>query len=352
MIKAVIRHRDFIFRRAATTSRGTLHSKSVHFIVLYDDANPFVSGIGECSVFPGLSMDDVENFSTKLEEVAQMINKGWFNLNAPLYGFPSINFALETAFRDLENKGTRILYPSKFTSGEDFIPINGLIWMGNLEDMVKQINQKLNEGFTCLKMKIGALDFNEEYLILSAIRKEYKEEELEIRLDANGAFQPDDALELLYRLSDLGIHSIEQPILPSQLEEMAALCETTPVPIALDEELIGKYPVENKRQLLKLINPQYIVLKPGLLGGIKSCEEWIKVAGEQETGWWITSSLETNIGLNAIAQWTYTLNSSMPQGLSTGGLFVNNIDSPLALAGEKLYYFPRKKWDLSLFTSK
>jgi o-succinylbenzoate synthase len=352
MIKASIKYREFKFRLPATTSRGTLHSKSVYYIVLYEDSNPFESGIGECSLFPGLSMDDTEGFVEKLKEIVDLINQGWYNLKTPVPGFPSINFALEIAIKDLESKGSKILFPSEFTEGKMPVRINGLIWMGSKNDIIRQIDEKLNEGFTCVKMKIGALDFDEEYEILASLRKRYKKEDLEIRLDANGAFPADEALEYLYRLSDLSVHSVEQPILPSQLEEMAALCETTPIPVALDEELIGKYPIENKRQLLKMIKPQYIVLKPGLLGGLKSCEEWIQVAEDSNIGWWITSALETNIGLNAIAQWTFTLKNKMAQGLGTGTLFENNIDSPLAVAGEKLYYFPRKKWDLSLFTSK
>ena len=352
MIKAILRYNEFRFRKPATTSRGKLLRKPVYFILLYDSSLPFVHGIGECSLFPGLSMDDVNGYQKKVQEIVELINKGWFNLKTSQYSYPSINFAIETALKDLEQKGSKILYPSALTEGRDSIPINGLIWMGMPEDMNSQIDQKLAQGFHCLKLKIGALDFEDEYEIISRIRNRYKAEDLEIRLDANGAFPPEDALEYLYRLSDLDIHSIEQPILPSQLDEMAALCETSPLPVALDEELIGKYPYENKLQLLTMINPEYIVLKPGLLGGIGSCEEWIEIANKLKIGWWITSSLETNIGLNVIAQWTYTLNSSLPQGLSTGDLFENNIESPLALQGEKLYYFPQKKWDLSMFFSK
>ena len=352
MIKAVIRYKEFRFVIPAVTSRGTLISKPVYFLILYDDSRPFTYGIGECSLFPGLSMDDVPEYKKKLEEIVNLINKGWFNLNVPLYSYPSINFAIETALRDLEQKGSKILYPSAFTEGKYPIHINGLIWMGSIPEMNAQINQKLELGFHCLKLKIGALDFDDEYELISRIRKRYKVEDLEIRLDANGAFRSNEALEYLYRLSDLDIHSIEQPILPSQLDEMAILCETSPIPIALDEELIGKYPLENKQQLLKIVNPRYIVLKPGLLGGINSCLEWIEAANEQEIGWWVTSSLETNIGLNVIAQWTYTLKNPMVQGLGTGTMFVNNIESPLALVGEKLYYFPRKKWNLSIFVNK
>jgi O-succinylbenzoate synthase len=352
MIKAVYRYKEFRFRQPARTSRCTLKSKKVYFLLLYDDKMPFLYGIGECSVFPGLSMDDTDGFEKKLSEIVDLINRGWFNLKTPIYAYPSINFGIETALRDLELSGSKIFYPSDFTDGKDFIRINGLIWMGSKQEMRQQIDQKLSLGFHCLKLKIGSLLFEDEYTLLSAIRNRYSVDDLEIRLDANGAFQPEEALEILYRLSDLQIHSIEQPILPSQLEEMAALCETTPIPIALDEELIGKYPFENKLQLLKLINPHYIVLKPGLLGGINACNEWIEVAEQMNVGWWITSSLETNIGLNVIAQWSYTLDNKITQGLGTGTLFENNIDSPLAVTGEKLYYFPRKKWDLSEFISK
>lgn len=349
MIKAVIRYNEFRFSRPATTSRGILTSKPVYFIMLFDNSQPEIFGIGECSMFPGLSMDDVKGYEKKIEEIVDLINKGWYNFNAPIYAYPSINFALETAMKDLEKNGSKILYPSAFTEGKEPIIINGLIWIGSEEEMNAQIDRKLELGYRCLKLKIGALDFETEFEIVARIRKRYRADDLEIRLDANGSFQPNEALEYLYRLSDLEIHSIEQPILPSQLDEMAALCETTPIPIALDEELIGKYSPENKEQLLKIIHPQYIVLKPGLLGGIGSCEEWIDAANRQNIGWWVTSSLETNIGLNVIAQWAHTLNNLMAQGLSTGELFVNNIGSPLALMGEKLYYFPRKKWDFSLF---
>lgn len=352
MIKAVIRYNEFKFSKPAVTSRGTLLIKPVYYIVLYDDTDPFKTGIGECSLFPGLSMDDTKEYKEKIKEIVDLINKGYYNLNIPLYAYPSINFALETALKDLEQEGSKILYPSAFTQGKEFIVINGLIWMGTLQEMYAQIEQKLNSGFRCLKLKIGAIDFDEEYEMIASIRKRFKAEDLEMRLDANGAFHPANALEYLYRISDLEVHSIEQPILPSQLDEMAALCETSPIPIALDEELIGKYPIENKLQLLKMVNPKYIVLKPGLLGGIGSCKEWIEVANKLNIGWWITSSLETNIGLNAIAQWTFTLNNTMAQGLGTGTLFKNNIESPLAVMGEKLYYFPRKKWDLSMFFTK
>lgn len=349
MIKASVRYQEFDYRKPAVTSRGSYANKKVYFLLLYDEEMPLIQGIGECSVFPGLSMDDVDGFEEKLNEIVDLINKGWFNLKTPIYSWPSINFAIETALKDLDAKGSKVLYPSEFTEGKSAIPINGLIWMGKMQDMHTEIEQKLSNGFSCIKIKIGALNFSDEYNLLKSIRKNYSAKELEIRVDANGAFSPDEAPEILIKLSELELHSVEQPILPSQIEDMAMLCDTSPVPIALDEELIGKYPAENKMQLLNIIRPQYIVLKPGLLGGIQSCDEWIELAEASGIGWWITSALETNIGLNAIAQWTYTLNSPLHQGLSTGSLFENNIESPLALAGEKLYYFPRKKWDLTHF---
>jgi o-succinylbenzoate synthase len=345
MIKAVIRNKEFKFCKPASTSRGTLYTKKVWFIILYDSDNPLCRGIGECSVFPGLSMDDVEGFEKKLSDIINMINNGVLGLKTPMRDWPSINFAIETAFTDLKNGGERIIYPSDFTSGRGSILINGLIWMGLKDEMTRQIDEKLNLGFRCLKMKIGSLDFEEELNILHQLRNRYSPDELEIRVDANGAFSPYEALEKLKRLSEYELHSIEQPILSAQLDEMASLCRLSPIPIALDEELIGKYPIENKQRLLKIVKPQFIVLKPGLLGGIKSCDEWICVANEMNIGWWVTSSLETNIGLNAIAQWTYTLKNPIHQGLSTGNLFENNIASPLAVTGEKLYYFPKKKWD-------
>lgn len=351
MIKAISRYHRFEFEQPAVTSRGILLNKDVFFILLFDSKNPEVAGIGECSVFPGLSMDDVDGFEKKLNRVVEQINLGRYNLKIPLHEWPSINFAVETALRDLENGGSKILYPSPFTRGNDAIKINGLIWMGNKKEMDQQIKEKLRNGFRCLKLKIGAIDFNDEYEILSYLRNNFKKEDMEIRVDANGAFSPKEAPDKINLLAELEIHSIEQPILPGQLEEMAVICEKSPIPVALDEELIGKYPIENKLQLLKIIRPQYIVLKPGILGGIKACQEWIKLAYEMGIGWWITSSLETNIGLNAIAQWTYTLNNQMHHGLSTGSLFKNNIYCPLALNKEKLYYFPRKNWDLRLFTS-
>jgi o-succinylbenzoate synthase len=267
--------------------------------------------------------------------------------NIELSAFPAIRFGLETAILDLEHGGKRLLYPSGFTTGATGIPINGLIWMGNKPEMLSRITEKLDQGFKVLKMKVGALSFDDELEILHALRKENPPAQLELRLDANGAWQPNEALEKLKVLSEYGIHSVEQPIAAGTPEAMARVCTISPIPIALDEELIGVHTPEQKEQLLATINPHFIILKPSLLGGFTASEEWINLAEKQGTGWWVTSALESNIGLNAIAQWTATLNTTLPQGLGTGSLFANNIPSPLTVTGSRLFYRPEKAWNLS-----
>jgi o-succinylbenzoate synthase len=349
MIKAKTAYLEFKFQRPATTSRGTHLSKKVHFIILYHTDDPSMAGIGECSLFSNLSYDDVKGFRDKLDQTVERINQGDYLTDSSLAEWPSISFALETAWKDLRTMGSKLLYPSDFTEGKDSLGINGLIWMSNKEEMIRQIHQRLNDGFSCLKLKIGSLDLNEEFEVLRFIREHYSVDELEIRVDANGAFKAGEALEVIKILSDFELHSIEQPIAPGHPEEMAKICELSSIPVALDEELIGKFSMASKRKLLHNIKPKYLVLKPGLLGGLTASKEWIDLAGENGTGWWITSSLETNIGLNAIAQWTYTLQNQIYHGLSTGSLYTNNIPSPLYLHGERLYYSTERKWDLSAF---
>jgi O-succinylbenzoate synthase len=348
MIQAKTIYRKFRFQRPAATSRGTFQFKKVHFILLYHTDEQSLAGIGECSLFPGLSYDDVKGFEEKLNNTIARINQGDYFADASLSEWPSINFALETAWKDFRNNGSKILFPSGFTEGKDSIGINGLIWMDNKEDMIRQINQKMNDGFSCLKIKIGSLDFEDEIDILKYIRTRFTSEELELRVDANGAFRFPEALEITKKLSEFDLHSIEQPIMPGHPDKMAELCELSPVPIALDEDLIGKHSHTSRKALLDRIKPQYLVLKPGLLGGITSCKDWISLAEENKIRWWITSALETNIGLNAIAQWTYTLQYPVYHGLSTGSLFINSIPSPLYLHGERLFHDPERKWDLSL----
>jgi L-alanine-DL-glutamate epimerase-like enolase superfamily enzyme len=250
----------------------------------------------------------------------------------------------------LQTPGEMLLFPSEFTKGQKGIPINGLIWMGSKAEMKSRISEKLNAGYHVIKLKIGALDFQEELSILRDIRKEFSPRDLEIRVDANGAFSPDEALERLKALSDFNIHSIEQPIKPGQWEYMSRLCESSPMDIALDEELISLRKSVERKKLLQEVKPQYLILKPSLIGGMGVTREWIHLAGSIGAGWWITSALESNVGLNAIAQFTYTLKTDFPQGLGTGSLFTNNIPSPLYIQGEELFYNPDGKWDWSLIS--
>ena len=331
------------FKQASGTSRGVLTHKDTWFIQLEQNS---LKGIGECGMFKGLSIDDRANFETKLAWTCENIHLGLDELLAALIEFPSIQFGLEMAFQSLQQKDQFELFPSDFTKGKDSIPINGLIWMGDKSFMKQQIKDKLEAGFSCIKLKIGAIDFEKELELIKSIRNEFDSETIEIRVDANGAFKPDEALEKLKRLSDYNLHSIEQPIHKGSLMEMARLCADTPLPIALDEELIGVFSVTNKALLLQTIKPQYIILKPTLVGGFKGSQEWIDLAESNSIGWWVTSALESNIGLNAIAQWTYTLKSQLPQGLGTGGLFTNNIQAPLVVDSGQLFYDLKTKWNL------
>ncbi len=337
MLKASFRPYKLIFNAPGGTSRGVLTEKPSWFISVWDEKHPEKKGIGECSVLPKLSPDDRPEIEAKLKEVCQNINALRTNFHASLAPWPAIRFALETAFLDLQEGAKKILFPGPFTKGEKGIPINGLIWMGSPDEMKKQIAEKLKAGFHCLKMKIGAIDFEQEYQILKNLRRSYHSDELELRVDANGAFSFAEAPVMLERLANLSIHSIEQPIKAGQWQEMARLCETTPLPIALDEELIGITDVEEKQKMVSTIKPQYIILKPSLTGGFRASEEWITIAEKNDVGWWITSALESNTGLNAIAQWTSTLNNSLPQGLGTGQVFSNNLDSPLKIRKGELW---------------
>ncbi len=333
------------FKNPSGTSRGILKTKETWFIVLEHKGK---RGIGECGLFKGLSIDDRPDYEEKLQWVCKNIDLGLGLLLKTLVEFPSIQFGLEMAFRSLESINTFELFPSNFTKSKASIPINGLIWMGSEAFMRQQIKDKISAGFGCIKMKIGALDFLREISIIKSIRKEFSSKDIELRVDANGAFSKDDALEKLKVLSELDLHSIEQPIRQGQIEVMAKLCEMTPLPIALDEELIGVFSVTKKQELLQTINPQYIILKPSLVGGFKGSDDWIKIAENQNTGWWITSALESNVGLNAIAQYTFKKRSNLPQGLGTGALFVNNFDSPLQVKNGTLQYNKNVNWKFNL----
>lgn len=328
------------FRFPAGTSRGVLHEKPTSYLLLEHDG---CVGIGECSTILGLSIDPEDSYTAKLDELCRILTDGVSVDSIDLVDFPSISFGLETALLDLKANGSKILFPSEFTAGVSGIPINGLVWMGDKAFMQKQIREKIAAGYHCIKLKVGALDFETELEIINGIRTGFSAAEIEIRLDANGGFQPGNALEKLHKLAELQIHSIEQPIKQTQFEAMAQLCSQSPIPIVLDEELIGVKSTE-KGQLLEQIKPAYIILKPSLLGGFSQSEEWMQLAEKQGIKWWITSALESNIGLNAIAQWTYTLNSVLPQGLGTGQLYHNNVPSPLEIREAKLYYNSDGSW--------
>lgn len=344
-MKATYHKHILDFKRPSGTSRGILKQKETWYIHLIDGEK---QGIGECGILRSLSVDDVPEYEGKLRWTCENIHLGQENLLKELIRFPSIQFGVEQAFLSLQSETPFLLNPSAFTEGKSAIDINGLIWMGDADFMKLQIKDKLEAGFSCIKMKIGAIDFETELQLLQSIRKEYTVNDIELRVDANGAFTPKNALEKLKRLSAFELHSIEQPIKQGQPEEMAKLCEVTPLPIALDEELIGVFSLEEKKKVLETIQPQYIILKPSLVGGYGGSSEWISLAATQQIDWWITSALESNIGLNAIAQWTHTLQSELPQGLGTGSLYTNNFDSPLTIQNGALQYDVTKSWNVPI----
>lgn len=323
------------FRNPAGTSRGVLTEKPTFYIKLFDEDDPSHFGIGECSVFPGLSPEADGNYVYKLMETLANVALG---RDTDLSRHSSIQFGLEQAIRDFSGGCRHVYFPSAFTEGNSAIEINGLVWMGSLDEMISRIDSKVADGFRCIKLKIGAIDWSREVEMIEYVRRRYSEKDLEIRVDANGGFTIDSALPRFRRLADLGVHSIEQPIPASNPELMSFLCSVSPIPIALDESLIGVYGTENKSALLDTVRPSYIILKPTLCGGFLGAEEWIALAEERGIGWWVTSALESNVGLNAIAQWTATLGTSMPQGLGTGGLYTNNFYCPLRLESDRLSY--------------
>jgi o-succinylbenzoate synthase len=342
----------FRFSFNARTSRGLMKDKLSWFVKLWDDAHPGVAGLGECGPLPGLSTDDRPDFETVLADVLAKLPhhistqdlQGPPSLTNPVLqkaltlvpaGFPSIRFAIETAWLDLMNGGKKIIFRNGFLEGQR-IPINGLIWMGGLDFMMSQINEKVAQGFRCIKLKVGGLDFDRECEVIDYLRKRYFRENITIRLDANGAFKVDEALSRLHELARLKIQSIEQPIKPG-LPEMEKLCRESPIPIALDEELIGVEVKEEKIGLLTRLRPQFIILKPTLHGGMTGCQEWIAIAESLGIGWWITSALESNVGLNAICQFTANYPITLPQGLGTGMIYENNVPSNLTVKDGYIY---------------
>lgn len=345
MLQAAFQKYSLQFKIPGGTSRGVLKTKDSWFIAVWDVSNPAIKGIGECSIIPKLSIDPWEEFDQTLGALVNDINNYKWWLKEGLKKAPAIQFGLETALKDLQMGGKRILFPSDFVMGKQAIAINGLIWMGEYEFMRRQIIEKIENGFRCIKLKIGSLNFEDELNLLKLVRKDFDANELELRVDANGAFEPSKAMKKLQQLADLKVHSIEQPIHQHQWNEMAELCVNTPLPVALDEELIGIHDTTQIRKMLEIIQPQYIIIKPSLLGGWQNSEDFIIEAEKQNVGWWVTSALEANIGLNAIAQWTATLNNPLPQGLGTGQLFTNNLDSPLFIENAGLKFNPSNRWD-------
>jgi len=344
MLKAKFISYKLKFKKPSGTSRGILYNKPTWYIIIWAENNRDVYGLGECSPIPGLSLDNTDQIHSILKEICDNIN----NLELiDLSLFPCIQFGLEMALLDLQNNGKRILFNNDFSNGLSSIKINGLIWMSDKNNMLRQIESKINDGFTCLKLKIGAIDFNDELFLLKTIRSQFPLNKLEIRLDANGAFSVEEALKKLENLSIYDIHSIEQPIKQGQIEQMKYLCEFSPIDIALDEELISVIDIIERKRLLENINPRYIILKPSLLGGFAQSESWINIAEQLNIKWWVTSALESNIGLNAIAQFAAKFSNELPSGLGTGNIYLNNIPSFLELKGDKICISRELKWDYS-----
>ena len=345
------------FTFEAGTSRGTLTQKDSYFLRLVDSDQPDVVGYGECGPLSGLSLDDIPDFDDRLNDYCNYFNQldlQLFDWNVTVIlnqlisqQHPSILFGFETAMHDFLSGGQRLIRDNEFVHGRRAIPINGLVWMGSFDAMREQIDQKIAAGYTTIKLKIGAIDFERECELLAYIRTRYSPDRITLRVDANGAFRPDEAMMKLERLADYHLHSIEQPVAAGQTDLMADLCRHTPLPIALDEELIGHMEYVDKFRLLKKIQPQFIILKPTLLGGLRHCDEWIELANRLSVGWWITSALESNIGLNAVAQYAAQFKNLLPQGLGTGQLYHNNIDSPLQIDGGTLRYDPATPWHLN-----
>jgi o-succinylbenzoate synthase len=340
------------FRFDAGTSRGVLKNKDSYFLKISEKNTPNIFGLGEIAPLEGLSIDFVPELLPKIFIVVSDINTGKLSLNNyenyinDLKEFPSIVFGIETAFLDFKNGGKRLIFNNNFYNKGSEIKINGLVWMGSHQFMQEQINEKISEGFDTIKMKIGAIDFKQELDLLKSIRKKYDVNKIKLRLDANGAFNINEAEEKLRILSEYDIHSIEQPIKQGQPTEMRILCENSPVSIALDEELIANY--DKKEELLKQIMPQYIILKPTLHGGISGTKAWIIEAEKLGIKWWITSALESNIGLNAICQLCAEYENQLPQGLGTGKLYDNNFESPLVIKNGKIGYDKSINWQLEL----
>jgi o-succinylbenzoate synthase len=328
------------FSFEAGTSRGVMRQHTVYFVYMQLQQNGSWVGCGECAPLPGLSIDYLPDFEQVLSGFCEYFsNRAPHNLE-DIYAkipqlYPSIRFGFETAFLDVQNGGTGTIFNNNFTNNQHTIKINGLVWMGSKAEMLARLEDKLAEGFDTIKLKIGAINFDQELSLLRHIRQHFTAKEVAVRVDANGAFLPNMAMEKIKQLSEYQIHSIEQPIAAGQQDAMAKLCASSAIPVALDEELIGLSRVAQS-QLLQDIKPAFIILKPSLLGGFAACQKWIEIAEKQQVGWWLTSALESNVGLGAIAQFCGNYRVELPQGLGTGGLYTNNVPSRLLLTGNQL----------------
>ena len=349
MIKARWIERTLTPRFTLGTSKGSIEARTVWYLIAWDDARPGVQGIGEAALFPGHSKEFPADVRVKLIELCERTDNWTQRLSTDLVEVPSVRFAVEQCLKDLEAGGTKTLFPSEFTLGRKPIPINGLVWMGDKATMRQRIREQIEKGFSTVKMKIGAIGIDDELELLRAVRAEFGPQDITLRVDANGAFSFAEAPRVLEELAQLQVHSIEQPIAPGLYELMAELCAASPIPIALDEDLIGLNHLDLKRDLLDNVKPRFIVIKPSLVGGWAAMREWIAEAEARGIGWWITSALESSIGLNAIAQFTATLPITMAQGLGTGQVYTNNIPSPLLPEKGFLHYRPEVDWDLSMF---
>jgi O-succinylbenzoate synthase len=356
-LKATYTKRTFRFNFDARTSRGQMKDKTSWFIKVWDERDQNVVGIGECGPLPGLSIDHRPDFEEKLSTALDRLEHvtstdiGRIQLTEMVpQAFPSITFALETALRDLAHGGKRKIFDNQFIKGLR-IPINGLVWMGNFDFMLQQVEEKILKGFTCIKLKVGGIDFDLECELLARIRRKFSRDHVTLRLDANGAFTAQNALQRLHVLSQFGIHSIEQP-LKARFPLTKELCSESPIPIALDEELIELHTRESKEEMLDRLKPQFIVIKPSLHGGLSGADEWIQLAGNRSIGWWITSALESNIGLNAICQFTANYPISLHQGLGTGMIYERNIPSPLRVDDGSIFLDNQLKWDVAVINEQ
>lgn len=346
MIEAVWKEVTFAPRFPLGTSKGVLHERTVWYLVAWSKDRPEVRGIGEAAPFPGHSMEFPADVRTKLVELCANTTDWEDRLQHDLVHVPSVRFAVEQCLRDLQASGSKILFPSDFTLGRKGIPINGLVWMGDKATMRERIQAQIDGGNRCVKMKIGAIGIEDELELLAEVRQHFPANELTLRVDANGAFTHQNVMPVLKRLAELGVESIEQPVGQGLYETMAEVCAHAPLPIALDEDLIGLHTRGAKQDLLDNVKPHYIVIKPSLVGGWTSAQEWIDLAEGRGIKWWITSALESNIGLNAIAQWTATLPIERPQGLGTGSVYADNIPSPITVRDARLRYRPEVEWVL------